>query len=118
MGTIRRITARVATSALTGLALTGVTIGTASAAPIDLVVTTTCTWPQIVAATYSVSPEEGDALANSAIAGRFAQFLSLPPAQRRPALDYIPGGSDRINDAFGGPGGRIGYTVFETCSSF
>lgn len=113
-----RIAARVAATTLAGAALVGLSAGTASAAPVDEVVNTTCSWPQIVSATYALSPEEGEALANSAMAGQFAQFLSLPTSQRRMALDYMPGASDRINQVFGGPGASAAYTVFGTCSQF
>lgn len=118
MGTTQRIAARLAVTVVAGAALVGISTGTASAAPVDMVVNTSCSWPQVVSATYAVSPEEGNALANSAMSGQFAQFLALPSTQRRIALGYMPGAGDRINQVFGGPGGGIAYEVFRTCSSF
>lgn len=92
--------------------------GVAAAAPADTVVNTPCSFSQIVAATYEISPEEGAALASSPLSSSFAAFLAAPTWQRQIFLSSQPAVVDRVNAFFGGPGSGFARTVFATCEQF
>lgn len=89
-----------------------------SAAPSDTIVNSPCSFSQIVAATYAVSPEEGVALASSPLSSSFAAFLAAPPWQRQIFLSSQPAVVDRVNAFFGGPGSGFVRTVFDTCTQY
>ena len=109
---------RLFASGAIALAISIPGFGSANAAPFDVVADSTCSFDQLVAATTAISPEEGDALARSPLAGQMASYLELPSTQRRFALQLVPNLDDQINRYFGGPGGQIAYGAFATCTQF
>jgi hemophore-related protein len=92
--------------------------GSASALPLDTLVNSTCSFNQIVAATYAVSPEEAVALANSPIAPQFASFLASPPFQRQLLFTTQPWIADSISSFLNGPGAGLAGNAFATCNQF
>ena len=65
------------------LALTAAT-GVASADPMDAVINTTCTYPQVMAALQATNPAAAQKFSSSPLAsGMLQSFLAAPPAQRQ-----------------------------------